>query len=123
MTVALRSLVDWLAPFRHERVGRTSGKTYMAAHLGGYNIDFDGEFLRATAERLNLWMPITNWTGGMFDVLQFAKWVSLLSGEEPPDYRLETVCKHYGIVIDGAHRADADVKATIDLARALILGW
>jgi DNA polymerase III epsilon subunit-like protein len=122
--VALRELIDWVAPYRVERLGRTSGKTYMAASVGGYNFTrFDGAFLSATCDRLNLWLPLTNWTGGIFDVLEFAKWVSLLRGEEPPDYRLETVCKFYGVPIDNAHAADADVLATANLARAMILGW
>lgn len=121
---AMRQFVDWCRPFGVERIGGQSGKSYTAASVGGYNVQFDADFLRATADRLKLWLPLTIWTGGMFDVLQFVKWVGMMDGEEPVSKKLTDVCEHYGIPFVGdAHTAIGDVRATIALARALLLGW
>ena len=121
--VAIRAFIDWIEPFRHDRVNK-AGKRYQAGHVAGYNIAFDAEFLRETSSRNGVWMPLTTWTGGMFDVLQFAKWTAVMTGAQPENYQLETVCKFYGVPILGsAHDALVDVKATVRLARALMMGW
>ena len=119
---ALEEFKEWLKTWGHPMTS-AKGSKYSAAHMGGHNVAFDGEFLRASAERNKLWLPITNWTGGMFDTLHLARWVSLLEGKEPPDYKLETLCKFYGLPAFDAHDAMNDVRATIRLARALLMGF
>jgi DNA polymerase III epsilon subunit-like protein len=122
MDHALREFRDWLEPHGHTRTG-AKGKKYDAVDMAGHNCRFDADFLRASADRNKLWLPIANWTGGMYDTLQLAKWVCLLEGLEPPNYKLETLCKFFGLPSFGAHDALEDVRACIKLARCLLMGF
>ena len=86
--------------------------------MGGHNVEFDGRFIRATAKRLAMWMPLTNWTGGQFDTLHMAKWWFLLRGVYPEVFTLESLCDHFRIPLE-THDAKNDVLATVMLARRL----
>ena len=120
---ALDRLCKWATPYGDERVGAKSGKTYKAADVAGYNIEFDRNFLDVTAKRNNIWLPLALWTGGAFDVLQLAKWDSLKTGDAPKNFQLETVCRHRGIPDFMAHDAGNDVKASVLLARSFMVGF
>jgi len=115
---AMADLRQWCMPFRHERKSK-KGRTYKVCHMAAFNGRFDADFVRATADRNDLWMPLTTWTGGVFDVLQLVKWFALLRGVEHKSYKLEDLCAEYGIPPFGAHDALADVKAMIALTRII----
>ena len=120
---ALHKLYEWSEPFGDERVGASSGKTYRAVDVAGYNIEFDRNFLDVTAKRNKTWLPLALWTGGAFDVLQLLKWDVLRNGDGPKNYQLGTACRHRGLVDFHAHDALEDVRATIALARSLLAGF
>lgn len=114
---ALSALIEYVKPFTHLKIGR-SNKRYSAAHVGGHNVGFDRDFLRASAKRLRLWLPLTLWSGGMFDTMELAKWHAFLRGVEHPRYRLEELCEEAGIPMPGrAHDAMTDIMASVLLAR------
>ena len=117
---ALSELVKWLTPFTHQRKSKRTGAAYSAAHMAGYNVAFDGAFLRASIDRLDTWLPLTNWTGGVFDVLQYAKWWYFKSClPEPESFTLESMCELWDIQFE-AHDAMNDVRATLELATLML---
>jgi DNA polymerase III epsilon subunit-like protein len=109
----------WIKKHCHEAVSGRTGNRYQVAHMAGHNAGFDGRFLRAAAERNDRWIRLTNWTGGIYDTLQLAKWYFLGRDEQPENLRLETLCKFFGISME-AHDALEDVRATIKIARRMI---
>lgn len=83
----------------------------------GFNTSFDCDFLRDTFYQSGDQYGIGSW---MFNVnLDVRSWVSLLvahTGLRLPNYKLVTICNHFGIQFDGgAHDAFADIKATREL--------
>ena len=75
--------------------------------LLGHNISFDHSFLVTAMQRCGYKVP--EFLG--IDTLQLSR--SFCS--ELPSKTLEAMCEHFGIVNEQAHRALADVKATIQL--------
>ena len=121
--VPAKKAISWLSEFcreyTHSRISGRTGKPYRVAHLAGYNVGFDSDFLRATAERLRMWVPLTNWTGGYFDVLHLAKWALALGGEMvTQSLKLADVCALFEIELE-AHDAMNDVRATVELCKRL----
>ena len=117
---ALLALGAGLTPFTHQRKSKRTGAAYNAAHMAGYNVAFDGEFLRSAADRSDVWLPLTNWTGGVFDVLQYAKWWYFEHCKPEPDsFKLEDLCAVWGITFE-AHDAMNDVRATLELATRML---
>ena len=79
--------------------------------LLGHNISFDHSFLVTAMQRCGHEVP--EFLG--IDTLKLSR--SLCS--ELPSKTLEAMCEHFGIVNERAHRALADVKATIQLYECL----
>lgn len=115
---ALEQFIEWIGPFRHDRTSKRTGRAYKVAHMGGFNAGFDGDFLRAACERADLWMPLTNWTGGIIDLLPVAKWWFGMQGQWLETFTLEYLCEVLGIPLK-AHDALDDVRATVELARRM----
>jgi DNA polymerase III alpha subunit (gram-positive type) len=120
---ALQQWVAWLAPFCHEAKSKRTGNPYQVAHCGGYNLKFDVEFCDETCHRQGggargFWLPISKWRGGYIDVLDLVLWGNAMQGWDLEDFKLETVCKRFGVPIQ-AHDALGDAKATVQLARAV----
>jgi len=95
------------------------GSDYYVAQLAGHNAAaFDGPFIQAWYKRLNAFLPASY---RVLCTMQRAMW--MFHGSDaarcPRDYKLETLCRHFGISIDGAHDALGDVRATVRLSRAL----
>lgn len=116
---ALNEFIQWVKPYCHQRISKRTGRPYDVAHMAGYNISFDGDFLRASCDRNKLWMPLTNWTGGQFDVLHAVKWHLMKQKVYPETFTLEAMCETFGIKLD-AHDAMNDVLATVELARKVV---
>lgn len=129
----------WQAEARHPRVvayefGRFLGRhatreiasgsrrPIMVAQLVAHNAEFDGPFLRVWFEQLGLFLPASY---RVYCTLQRAMWLfQEQSGMMPPaDFKLGTLCRHFGIVLPlyEAHDALADVRATVELYRRMRL--
>lgn len=87
-------------------------------HPAGYNVNFDCDFFREWFIKngdvyYGSWF---NWK--QIDPLKVLYFMDGMGVISLPDYKLETVCAHYGIRID-AHEALSDIKATRELIRIL----
>jgi hypothetical protein len=98
-----------------------SGKPFVVAQLVAHNAEFDGPFLRAWFERQRLFFP------GSYRVLctmHRAMWFFHENPSLPPpdDFKLGTLCRYFGVPWNPrkAHDALADVRATVELYRAMI---
>ena len=69
-----------------------------------HNVNFDMGFLRIACEKHNLSMP----ANACIDTLHMAR--KLL--DNPPDYKLGTLARYFGILQDGSHRGIGDCEAT-----------
>ncbi len=85
----------------------------------GYNIGFDDKFLRSAFTKLGdeyygswFFWPKLDVSAGV------ARWL-LNSGERPENFKLLTLCAHFGIELD-AHDAVNDIAATRELAHKLV---
>lgn len=114
--VTVAAFSAWLKPFSSvEKLSQRTGAPYLLAKLAGFNaVTFDGPRLKAL------------YAGSFFpcsyqirDVLQRAFWWFDERGIVPEDFKLTTLCRHFGIDTDGAHDALTDVRLTIALARAM----
>ena len=87
-------------------------------HPAGYNVGFDCDFFKEWFLKngdvyYGSWF---NWKQiDPLRVLYFMDGIGVIS---LPDYKLETVCAHYGIEIE-AHEALSDIKATREIIRIL----
>lgn len=106
---------------RHATVAKTSkaGKPYKVAKLAGHNAaSFDGPFIRAWYKRLGAFLPADFI---VLCTLQLAAWRAAVDETRiVPDMKLATACAQRGIVIDKAHDALSDVRATCALAKSLL---
>lgn len=94
-----------------------AGRPYRTARIAGHNAaSFDAPRLRAAwGDRFSpfcWWYPL--------DTLQLALWFFAQSkDQQPANFQLGTLCDHFGIQVEGAHDALADVRATAKLAQVL----
>ncbi|UZJ39978.1 3'-5' exonuclease [Prosthecochloris sp. SCSIO W1102] len=88
----------------------------------GYNVKFDLDFLQALFMKCGGFKygigSFVNWR--RLDPLPFLHLMDFRNQISLPNYKLETVCEHYGIEID-AHDALSDVRATRELMQRLKL--
>jgi DNA polymerase III subunit epsilon len=84
-----------------------------------YNARFDMEFLKAFFERggEKYFGSYFNWQ--MVDPLQLCYWLKYVGIIDLPNYKLATVCEHFGVKLEQAHDAMADIRATAELADIL----
>lgn len=95
--------------------------SYRLAQLVAHNANFDGPFLLAWFDRMGQFFP------GHFRMLctvQRAVWLfhEDKSLTPPTDFKLGTLCEYFGVPLrpEDAHDALADVRATVDLYRAMV---
>lgn len=108
---------------RHATTRRETakGKPFFVAELSGFNSAlFDGPFLAAWFARLGLFLPASFHS---LDVMQRAFFFYFEQGlPPPPDWKLGTLCRAFGVELVNAHDALADSRATAELLRHLIAG-
>lgn len=109
---------DFIRPYRDlEMISKRTGQPYTVARLAGHNAStFDGPRLRRLFEQQGLFLgadPRVRCT------LQRATWWFDERGMKPPSYKLEALCRYFEIQIEQTHDALADVRLTVQLARAL----
>ena len=106
---------------RHATVPALSaeGKPYQVAQLVAHNAAFDGPFLTAWYDKLNLYLPAKRL---VLCTMQLAMW-HFVSGEDAPpaNYQLTTLYEHFGVPFHAASAHDAlgDASATVQLFKAL----
>ena len=117
---AARSFAEFLR--RHASVAMlgSDGEPYHLAQLVAHNAQFDAEFLQTWYERLYMYLPARY---QVFCTMQRALWYfqEHLDESRPTDFKLATLCKHFGVPFHAANAHDAlgDVTATVALYRAI----
>jgi hypothetical protein len=103
-------------------IAGASRRRIAVAQLVAHNAEFDGLFLRDWFERLGLFLPASY---RVYCTLQRAMWLfqEQTAMTAPPDFKLGTLCRHFGITLPlhEAHDALADVRATAELYRRMTL--
>ena len=99
-----------------------NGRPYRLAQLAGHNAErFDAPFLHTWYERLGIYFPARYMA---LCTKQKALW--LFEEDKaltpPSDFKLGTLCQYFGVKLteDDAHDALADVRATVQLYRAMV---
>lgn len=90
-------------------------KFYPAGYNVRFDLDFMQEFFRACGSRYGIG-SYTNWR--YIDPLPVLYRMDYMGALDLKDYKLGTVCEHYGIPLE-AHDALNDVRAARELARKL----
>jgi len=107
---------------RHATVDQISSKrrVFQVAQLVAHNGAFDGAFLSAWYDRFGEFLPASP---RVFCTLQRAIWLfhEDKSLTPPTDFKLLTLCQYFGVPLKAsdAHEALNDVRATVDLYRAI----
>ena len=94
--------------------------------VGGHNVKFDVDFLRAFFERNAYPEPsyFGSWFNGRrLDTLELATWLQHVGilGASLPNLKLGTLAKYLGVKFSGsgAHDALSDIKANVEIANDL----
>jgi DNA polymerase III epsilon subunit-like protein len=107
---------------RHATVDLVSaeGTTYQVAQLVAHNANFDGPFLKAWFDKLDLYSPACP---RVLCTLQKAMWLfeEDKSLSPPVDFKLGSLCQYFGVRLtaEQAHDALFDVRATVELYRRM----
>lgn len=106
---------------RHASVPALSaqGKLYHVAQLVAHNAAFDGPFLTAWFDKLQIYLPARRL---ILCTMQLAMWQFVSEkASAPSNYQLATLCDHFGVPFHAASAHDAlgDVTATVRLIQAI----
>lgn len=109
----------FLRDFADVEMTSKAGNKYHVAQLIGHNGDsFDGPFLQAWYRKLRKFLPAAFRT-----LCTYQKALHHFHDRphlpKPENFKLEGLCKYFGITLTGAHDALADVRATVEVYRAL----
>lgn len=106
----------FLEPFKCvEMVSKRTGNAYFVAKAAGYNaVTFDWPRLKELFG--SSFIPISY---HVRDVMQRVIFWFDEHGNAPSDFKLSTVCEHFGIETTGAHDALVDVRLTAALYRKM----
>jgi DNA polymerase-3 subunit epsilon len=110
----------WLSPYKTiEKVSQNTGNKYKIVQLAGYNAaTFDAPRLQKLFKDQGAFLPASY---QVLDVMQLVMWFYQVNPESRPEnIKLATVCETFGITLDNAHDALADVIATAQLAQRLL---
>ena len=101
-------------------ISKRTGRPYSVAKLVGHNAaSFDGPRLRRIYEKLNRFLPADP---RVRCTCQRALWWFDERRIAPVDFKLSTLCQYFGIPVHETHDALADVRLTVQLAKALQAG-
>lgn len=116
--VAVSRFSEFLNRHRSLSMMSKAGRPYTVAKLIGHNAaTFDGPRLQRLFKTHGTFLPADP---RVRCTVQRAMWHFDETGEAPPDnFKLSTLCRHFGIEVAETHEALADVRLTIQLARAL----
>jgi len=117
---AARRFADFLKRHATYPTFSRDGTEYRLAQLVAHNAEFDAAFLQAWYDRLKIFCPARH---QVLCTLQRCLWYFFENPScTPQNFRLETLCQHFGVPFSAADAHDAlgDVRATVSLYRALI---
>ena len=101
-------------------ISKKKRKSYYLAQTVAHNANFDGPLLHAWYKKLNMFCPAAL---RVMCTLQRADWFFFEEQPEkmPTNLKLGTLCKFFGVPLeqDQAHDALCDVRATLNLYRAM----
>jgi DNA polymerase-3 subunit epsilon len=85
----------------------------------GYNVQFDLDFLNKMFRRYDQYGigSFVNWK--RIDLLPLLYYMDYLDKIALENYKLQTVCAHFGVELNSAHDAMSDVKATREVMRCI----
>lgn len=113
----LEDFKNWLRPFCCQRKRSQRGMSYEVAIMAGHNVDFDLKMMRGSCKRNDVFFPAEFWG---LDTVSLFRWMAVMNPDKlPKDFKLGTLAEHYGVVLDNAHDAMADVEATVQLIEAV----
>jgi DNA polymerase III epsilon subunit-like protein len=120
---AARRFGAFLVKYASYKTAAASGAEYSLAQLVAHNAAFDGPFLQAWYERLELFLPARY---QVLCTMQRAMWYFAEHPEmaPPANFKLATLCEHFRVPYHAAraHEALGDVTATFLLYQALSKG-
>lgn len=93
-----------------------AGRSYKVAQLAAYNAPFDSEFLFAAFRQIGLFLPASF---SVLCTLQRVRWHFAERGERLASNRLGDVCRELGVTLEGAHDAQADNLAQVEVLKAI----
>ncbi|MDC0937039.1 3'-5' exonuclease [Pirellulales bacterium] len=101
-----------------DRFSKKTGKPYRVAELVAHNGEsFDGPFIHAWYRRLGMYLPAAQ---HILCTKQRAMWLFKedVTLSPPDNYKLRTLCEYFGTSRPD-HTALRDIRATVELARAI----
>lgn len=102
----------------------SDGRKRYLAQLAAHNAAFDGPFLQAWFAKLGVFLPARR---QVLCTMQRSLWhfSERPVSQQPRDYKLATLCQHFGVPFHAAaaHEALADVTATLELYRRLAAAY
>jgi DNA polymerase III epsilon subunit-like protein len=117
---AARRLADFLKRHATYTELSRSGTEYRLAQLVAHNATWDMAFLQAWYQRLDVFCPARRQA---LCTLQRCLWYFFENPSDvPQNFRLDTLCRHFGLTFAAADAHDAlgDVHATVALYKALV---
>ena len=116
---AVALLGDFLRSHAEIEKRSKAGNPYRVARLAGHNIaSFDAPRLMAAFKRHGAFLPAAIFE--TLDTLHLSRWHALRLASQPENFKLPTLCAHFGIPNPDAHDALADVRSCIAIARAIL---
>lgn len=79
----------------------------------GHNVKFDIGFVCREFSKVDSWFM---WRGACIDTV----WLARNTNIQVDNYKLETLCEHFGITNENAHTAMGDARATAELFQKLL---
>lgn len=115
-----KRFAEWAKQYQRLYVSN-NGKKYRVCQMVAHNAAFDMEFYRRFLAKHNI-----QWGAFYFHPLctmQLAMWLFDRKENRPTNYKLGTLCDFLGLEVeeDDAHDALADVRATAEVYRAMVL--
>lgn len=102
-----------------QQISKRTGRPYYVAQMVSYNGPFDGDFLKEWYCIEGAFMPASY---RVMCAMQRVLWhFDELPSElpRPVNFKLGTVCQFLRVSLEVAHDAMADVRATVDVLRAI----
>jgi len=116
--IAVASFSRFLESYKSiELISKRTGRPYSVARLAGHNAAaFDGPRIQAMFSRHGQFLGAHP---QVMCSLQRALWYARETGTNFKSLKLSELCKHFGIELQDAHDALADVRGSIAIAKAM----